>query len=117
MVTSKSPTFCVPPLPIGLASSSNPLVPSHKQVSKMATIWGLCCLARANKSPKWSECACERKITSSLGTFFSFSGHIGLVMTHGSINATCPEEVVSEKVLCSKYVTRLPFKSSMWHLG
>src|ERR1700720_489881 len=117
MVTSNSPTFCVPPFPIGFVSFSNPLLPIHRHVSKIATICGLCCFASSSRSPRWSECACERKITSSLGTFFSLSGHIGLVITQGSINATCPEAVVSENVLCPKYVMRLPFMSSMLHLG
>src|SRR5258706_8953107 len=50
MVTSNSPTFCVPPFPIGLVWFSNPLLPIHKHVSKIATICGLCCFqARADR--------------------------------------------------------------------
>src|ERR1700737_2575933 len=117
MVTSNSPTFCVPPLPMGRVSSSKPLLSIQRHVSKIATICGLCCFANASKSPKWSEWACERKITSSRGTFFSASGHLGLVITHGSISATWPDRVVSENVLWPKYVSLLPLLSSMWHLG
>src|SRR3979490_1276391 len=52
-------------------------------------------------------------MTSRRGTLFSFSGHAGLVITHGSMRATCPEEVASENVLWPKYVIRLPLVSSV----
>jgi hypothetical protein len=33
---------------------------------------------------------------------FSAAGHTGLLITHGSMIATCPDGVVSENVLCPK---------------
>jgi hypothetical protein len=48
-----------------------------------------------------------------LETLRSAGGHAGFVITHGSIIATSPDGVVNEKVLCPKYVIRLPFKSSI----
>src|SRR5215467_12731156 len=112
MVISKSRIFCEPPFPIGQVSCSKPLLSIHRHVSKIAAILGRCCLASANKSPKWSVCACVRKIASSRGILFSSSGHQGFVITHGSINATCPEGVVSENALWPRYVMRLPLVSS-----
>src|ERR1700747_3682007 len=43
--------------------------------------------------------------------FFRRWGQTGFVMTHGSINATCPPGVVSENALWPKYVILLPFRS------
>src|SRR5579859_2541749 len=104
MVTSNSPTFWDPPFPMGQDSSPNPLLPSQRYVSKLATIFGLCFLASSRRSPKWSECPCVRKITSRRATFFNAAGHTGFVITHGSISDTCPDGVITEKVLCPKYV-------------
>src|ERR1700680_4243796 len=98
---------------MGEVSFSNPLLSSQRHVSKIATIFGRCCFASASRSPKWSVCAWLKKITSSLDTLRSDGGHAGFVATHGSMIATCPDGVVSENVLCPKYVIRLPFKSSI----
>src|SRR5438270_4593439 len=108
MVISKSPILCDPPFPIGQVSSTKPLLSIHRQVSKLAAILGRCCLASASRSPRWSVCEWVSKIASSLDTFFNSSGHQGFVITQGSISATCPDGVVSEKVAWPKYVIRLP---------
>src|SRR6266446_9985684 len=116
MVSSNSPIVCEPPLPMGQVSSSNPLLSIHKHVSNIAAIFGLNCLAKARRSPRWSVCAWVRKIASKRATFFKASGHHGFVVTHGSIKATWPEGVVSENVLWPKYVMRLPLVLSMRNL-
>src|SRR6266478_3643544 len=117
MVTLKSPTCCEPPLFMGEMSFSKPLPPSHKQVSKFAISLGRNSFAIATRSPRWSECAWVRKIASTRASFFRFSGQRGLVFIQGSMSATWPEGVVTEKVLWPKYAMRLPFKSSIKYLS
>src|SRR5271168_4033285 len=112
MVTSASATLAVPPLPMP-TTLARPFDSSHRLSSKMATTAGVCWRARSSASPTWSPWPWVRRMASTRGCFFSFSGQSGLPFRKGSISSTLPEAVVMRNALWPSQVILLPRVFSM----
>src|ERR1700722_14278735 len=107
MVTSISPTFCVPPLFIALVPAT-PFDSSQAQSSKIPTTCGLNFFPNSTASAMWSKWPWVTSMVSMRSNFLSFSGHIGLVRIQGSMRTTLPSGVWMRKAAWSSHVSLFP---------